>query len=270
MLEWFSRRQHRRGGPAGSVRRSTRSTVAALARQDAYGSIVKRERWTEQDLEGLPADEHDYFERKSGELFQDSQTLLGALAKAVSAFANSGGGHIVLGVRDDGTPDGVPPMRGSTATRDWLEQKVPYLVNYPLSDFRVHVVERSTPSRVPPDRQVIVIDVGDSALAPHQCDHDGEGARRHIYYHRRAGRSEPAPHFFLELLRQRLVSPVLEAELTDCEAWRGTRTPDGAVFVGSRAQFVVRNVGRVAAYNWGCPSAAGLRMPVRSACRLPG
>jgi hypothetical protein len=212
--------------------------------------VVKRERWTEQDLDALPSGEHDYFERKSGALFQDNQQLLGALAKAVSAFANSGGGHLLLGLRDDGTPDGVPPTRGSIATRDWLEQKVPHVVNYQLSDFRVHVVERSTPSRIPPGREVIVIDVGDSALAPHQCDHAGDDARRHVYYHRRAGRSEPAPHFYLELLRRRLVSPVLEAEPRACAAWRGGRQPDGSVFVGSRMRFVVRNVGRVAAHQW--------------------
>lgn len=214
-------------------------------------SAVKRERWTEADVDALPPGEHDYFERKSGLLFDDEAALLAKVAKAASAMANSGGGHILLGVEDAGTPDGVPPLhKGRTATRDWLEQVVPTLVNYPLADFRVHVVEpASESSRIPSGRQVIVIDVGDSALAPHQCMRSGRDAIQHVYYYRQAGRSVPAPHFYLELLRQRLVGPMLEASP------RGMRlvhlaAVDGEIFLILGVQFVVRNVGRVAAYKW--------------------
>jgi hypothetical protein len=41
----------------------------ALARQRPELNIVKRERWTEDDLDVLPAEEPDIFERKRGELF---------------------------------------------------------------------------------------------------------------------------------------------------------------------------------------------------------
>ena len=97
----------------------------------------------------LPAGEHDYFDRKSGALLT-SPTFQEDLAKALSAFSNSGGGHLLLGVRDDGTFDGVPsPFRGRTPTREWLEQIVPNLLSYPLEDFRVHEVEPSSPSAIP-------------------------------------------------------------------------------------------------------------------------
>ena len=99
-------------------------------------SSVKRERWTEEDIDALPLGEHEYFERKSGLLFEDTGRLLGTLAKAISALANSGGGHVVLGIDDAGTPDSVPPDRGRTAMREWLEQRILHLVDYPLSDFR--------------------------------------------------------------------------------------------------------------------------------------
>jgi hypothetical protein len=47
----------------------------------------------------LPAGEQDYFERKSGHLFDgDMGDLLGTIAKALSAFSNSGSGHLILGV----------------------------------------------------------------------------------------------------------------------------------------------------------------------------
>lgn len=227
----------------------TRGSASALQHQAVDLNVIKRERWTEADVDALPTGEHDYFERKSGQLFASTGDLLGKLAKTISALANSGGGHIVLGVDDSGVPDGVPTMVGNTSVRDWLEQKVPYLVDYPLADFRVHEVTPSSPSRIPPGRVVIVIDVGDSALAPHQCAHGGGDARKHTYYYRQAGRSEPAPHFYLELLRQRLVSPVLQAKLSELIPVKAASVDEGA-FLAMRLRFLIQNIGRVAAYKW--------------------
>src|SRR6266480_1931445 len=155
---------------------------------------MKRERWTEPDLLSLPSGENDRFDRKSGALLDDPASPR-TLAKALSAFANSGGGHLIIGVKDDGTIDGVPKIRrGRTSTKDWLEQIIPELVSHSLQDFRVHEVEADTPSVIPVDRVVIVIDVGDSMLAPHQ------DIFTKYYYHRSGGRSEPAPHHYLEML----------------------------------------------------------------------
>jgi len=209
--------------------------------------FVKREQWTEQEVQALPAGEHDYFDRKSGMLFDDPTTranLYDVLAKAVCAFANTGGGHLVLGVTDDGAFDGVEPIiSGSTTTRDWLEQKLPDLLDYRLSDFRVHIVVRAVPSAIPLSRDVIVVDIGDSALAPHQS------RRNNTYYYRSAGRSLPAPHFYLELLRQRLTNAALEFDIQSVEveaAW----SHEGSLILRVLAKFEVKNIGRIAAYKW--------------------
>jgi hypothetical protein len=145
----------------------TRSAANALQRQSFDMSFIKKERWIESEVDALPAGEHNYFERKSGALFADKGELLGKLAKTISAMANTGGGYIILGVDDAGVPDGVPQAEGRTPIKDWLEQQIPFLVDYALSDYRVHIVERSIPSRIPVDKEVVVIDVGDSPLAPH-------------------------------------------------------------------------------------------------------
>ncbi|WFU14422.1 ATP-binding protein [Bradyrhizobium sp. CB3481] len=208
-------------------------------------SFVKKTSWTEADVTNLPTGEHDYFERKAGALIEgDRNNLLDDLAKAASAFANSGGGHLVIGIRNDGSFDGVPHLiSGRETTRDWLEQKLPDLLDYRLNDFRVHVVERSDVSAIPDGRDVVVIDFGDSALAPHQ-------SRRHTsYFYRSAGRSVPAPHFYLELLRQRMTAPDLEASLTAIDAEAGWEH-NGELYVRLVLTFYVRNVGRVAAYKW--------------------
>lgn len=169
-------------------------------------SGVKKARWTDAEVLALPAGEHDYFDRKSGALLT-SPDFRKNTAKALAAFANSGGGHLLIGVRDDNSFDGVEPVRGRTPTREWLEQVIPSLLGYPLEDFRVHEVEFANPSAIPEGKVVLVVDVGDSALAPHQAQ------PQRTYFYREGGHSKPAPHFYLETLRNRLAKPALTFEL---------------------------------------------------------
>jgi hypothetical protein len=169
--------------------RSIRSVDYTLSRQREELNIVKRERWTEAELEDLPTEEPDVFDRKSGRLFEDQAKFLDSVAKALSAFANSGGGSLIIGMDDNGAPDGLPAAVGQAAMRDWIEQKIPHLLDYPISDFRVHTVIKSDPSRIPADKEVIVIDVGDSAAAPHQNKRDK------IYYRREGGAISPCSPF---------------------------------------------------------------------------
>jgi predicted HTH transcriptional regulator len=163
---------------------------------------TKRDSWTEDQILALPLGEPDAFDRKSGRLLS-KPNFEEDLGKALSAFANTGGGHLLLGVQDDGTFDGVPAMtkKGKTTTREWLEQKIPALLDRPLQDFKVHEVVPSSPSSIPAGKVVIVIDVGDSNLAPHQ------NVSNHIYYFRVGGHSKPAPHFYLDILWNRLTFP---------------------------------------------------------------
>jgi hypothetical protein len=203
---------------------------------------LKRERWAEAEIEDLPAGEHDYFDRKSGLLFEKTH-FEDVVAKALCAFANSGGGHLILGVDDRGIPDRLPRLKGRTPMRESLEQKIPRLIDFPLQDFRVHEVERAPESKIPPDRGVFVVDVGDSALAPHQSAID------HVHYYRLGGHSIPAPTFYLELLRQRLTAPRLGFELTKVEIVNSQGLP-GLWWITLRLTFLISNYGRVAAYRW--------------------
>lgn len=128
-----------------------------------------------------------------------SPSCRSTLAKSLSAFANSGGGTLILGAEDDGTITGVDPVhRGRTRTRDWLEQLIPSLLQPALTRF--NVCELPTGRGKP----VVIIEISDSPTAPHQSSQD------HHYYCRQGGRSVPAEHFFLELLRERRQSPILD------------------------------------------------------------
>ncbi len=129
-----------RANPKSRPTRSLRSTQMvdyALARQRPELNIVKREKWTEADLAELPAEEPDVFDRKSGELFANQGNFLDAVAKALSAFANSRGGSLILGVKDDGTPDGIPPLVGQTAMRIGSSRRYPTcsIIHWRISAF---------------------------------------------------------------------------------------------------------------------------------------
>jgi Putative DNA-binding domain len=126
-----TKRVHRARRP-----RSTRLGQYVIDRQSEGLNLVKREKWIESELDDLPAEEPENFDRKAGRLFDDKDAFLTSVAKALSAFANSGGGSLILGVHDDGTPDGLPSAVGRAKMRDWIEQKIPNLLDYPLSDFR--------------------------------------------------------------------------------------------------------------------------------------
>lgn len=90
-----------------TMRYRAASSVITITRQDKTIDFVKKQRWTEADIAALPDGEHDYFDRKSGRMLSDPN-FEKDMAKALCAFANSGGGYFILGVEDDGTFDGVP------------------------------------------------------------------------------------------------------------------------------------------------------------------
>lgn len=165
----------------------------------------------------LPKGEHNFFERKGGDFLSDSD-FRADFAKALSAFANSGGGYIIIGQEDDGTITGVDRIysgKKGTSTHsnnEWLEDIIPNLLNYPLRDFRVHPVTIST---LPSQKIVIVIDIGDSKLAPHQTNVKKQKKEIDSYYQRFGSRSVPAEHHNLSLLFGRSRFPSKEV----AESW---------------------------------------------------
>ncbi len=147
-------------------------------------------------------------------------------------------------MKDNGTIDGVPScFSGSTRTGEWLEQKLPDLLDYRLVDFRVHAVAPATHSAIPAGREIVVIDIGDSTLAPHQSRRETQ------YYYRSGSHSLPAPHFYLELLRQRLTNASLDFSLRSVNA-ESAWLHEGAIILRIDADFIIENTGRIAAYKW--------------------
>jgi hypothetical protein len=159
---------------------------------------------TDDLLQVMPESETAEWEFKSAEIFE--RTKFGEfkkqkLGKIVSSFANSGGGYLVLGKRDD-TPlfDAVPDLEGRTRLEDHLSLVIAQCVTPHYHNFQLFRVPISGSA----NGSIMVVRFEDSSLAPHQSIADTN------YFYRLPGHCVPAPHFYLESLRNRFTKAVVE------------------------------------------------------------
>src|SRR5688500_14888472 len=118
-----------------------------------------RSTWTLADVEQLKGQEESMrLEFKAGSLFEKPQsTWVADLSREVSAFANTEGGEIILGLTEE--KRGKPRVAGDvdgvtgTLTREHLQRLIEGNVYPYLSGLRVHRM----PMPVEPDRAVFVV-----------------------------------------------------------------------------------------------------------------
>lgn len=176
--------------------------------------------WDEEYLLNLPVGEFDWLEIKGRRGLDltlnnvNERDVRQNLSKAISAFANSGGGILVLGLSDpqrswqvdDG---GIDLAVKGSSTREWLEDIIPTLVDLPLSSFNVYMVDDSTinNSQIASDRGVFIIEIFDSKQAPHQ-------ANDNKYYARVGGKSRPIGHRLVADIFGRRQYPKIQLEFS--------------------------------------------------------
>ena len=164
--------------------------------------------WTLTRLGELGPDEHDFQEFKGSAWLWDGKAVAGwfhsALSKQVSAFANSAGGRLFIGIDDNGLPDGgVPVNIKPGGTRSWLEDVIRDAVAPSLGRYNVFEVHGGPDQpEIGPGRAVYVIELPPSGEAPHQ-------ALDHRYYLRIAGKSQPMGHVHVQDVLRRTRSPIL-------------------------------------------------------------
>lgn len=143
------------------------------------------------------------------------------IASEVSAFANSGGGRIVLGIKETSRDERIegqskkrkvysyeidrwPESQNNQKMVDYLNGIVSTCVVPHLHEFQVHPIAPSIPGEEP----VFVVDIGDSIHAPHQTNVNDQFR----YYYRTGDKSKEAPHHFLEAKRNRVTKALLDVE----------------------------------------------------------
>src|SRR5260370_1261566 len=156
----------------------------------------------DRDLAALPSSEDDRHEYKSSAT-RDSE-LADKIARAASAFWNSGGGLVVAGVNGHGQPDGGVALNvGRQSRRDWIDQAVSRVA--PGAHYVVQGIEdKGAGHSIAAGSAVFLIGFSESEIGPHM-------APDNRYYIRAGAHTVPASHFIVEAIHARrgLRTPVL-------------------------------------------------------------
>src|SRR5262249_45821219 len=127
---------------------------------------------------------------------------------------------------------------GRQPMKDFLATIVEQSVEYPIRHFRVHRIPFSNDR----EQSLFVVAIDDSPAAPHQAKDE------RVYYYRIDGHSKPAPHFHIELLRNRLTRTVLEIKEI---GYRVQSVDREAGQLHVNLNVVVENVSLQSATTWG-------------------
>jgi hypothetical protein len=158
--------------------------------------------WDLDKLAELPPVENERLEYKSSRVsFNDLRIKISV---AASAFWNTGGGVLVVGVDDNGKVDGgIPILVGNEKLEDWVDKAVG--ATKPAGPYKTKLLQGSDSSfGIEEGKSVLVIGFGESAYIPHM-------AKDHKYYIRAGAHSVPTGHYLVEALRARraVQSPML-------------------------------------------------------------
>jgi hypothetical protein len=153
------------------------------------------------DLSNLPSREDDRLEFKSSLIgFTDLQKRI---ERAASAFWNTGGGTLIVGVNDCGKSDGgIPVLKGNQPIRAWVDLIIEGVK--PTGKYDVRLWEHGSTGSINPDHCVLGIEFAESRDLPHM-------APDHNYYIRAGEHTHSASHYIVEALwaRRRSIRPVL-------------------------------------------------------------
>lgn len=171
------------------------------------------EHWTEDDLLDIPDSETDEYEFKSS-LIRESVSYRSELQhkihKTASAFWNTGGGVLFVGIDDNGKIDGgIPALMGKQKVRDWVDAVLRGVM--PVGPYTVRTIKpENEESHIDEGCRVLVIAFGESFDLPHM-------APDNRYYVRAGAHSNPANHYLVEAIRARrgLRRPLLRAMLRE-------------------------------------------------------
>jgi hypothetical protein len=207
--------------------------------------------WTREYVLSLLPQEFDWLDFKRSDWFTLDADCLDKLSRYLSAWANYEGGYLIVGIDAESgqlkADNGVDFVQKG-GLKEWLEDKLPLLVEEPLGRIGVATI----PDGQNPNRGIIVLHVPASDRAPHQ-------ARDHKFYTRVGSKLQPLPkRAILDVLnrqkhprvRSTVLINLLEPDLNEGSALVWTATNESDVFcryVGADIHIPIR-VGRTFLY----------------------
>lgn len=165
--------------------------------------FINKSEYTEKDLRNLietQAEESTYLDFKAAGALDKTNDKRAEIAKDVSAFANSDGGIIVYGIKEENhVANGFSFIDGNEYTKEWLERVINDGIQRRISEVQIF------PIRVNGDikQTVYVVKIPRSENAPHMC------VKRHIYYRRYNFESVPMEDYEIRDLYNRTIIPKL-------------------------------------------------------------
>ncbi|UFH54020.1 helix-turn-helix domain-containing protein [Spirosoma sp. KNUC1025] len=149
-------------------------------------------------IDQLPQDEDDYYEYKSS-LTPDDK-LKDKLQKAVSGFANSGGGFFIAGINDKtGEVDGGISLQiGRQSRRDWVDIVVSQIEPKPKYSVKL-LDDVDGRGFLKEAHAVLIVAIEESTIGPHM-------AADNRYYIRNGAHTVPARHYIVEAIRAKRFS----------------------------------------------------------------
>ena len=167
--------------------------------------------WYLTYVSGFPVGEFDWLDFKDSRWLDLTPKCLDKLSEYVSAFANYGGGYLVIGIRDPKpghaieTDEGVP-LDIKNDLKSWLEDIIPNLTDPPVQRLNVHLVSDPTTQSPVAGHVLVVVHIQPSDAAPHQ-------ARDRKYYTRIGTKLSAVGHqAVLDILNRRR-NPTVRTEV---------------------------------------------------------
>jgi predicted HTH transcriptional regulator len=161
--------------------------------------------WEEGDLLALiqgKIQESVRLDYKDSRSLQRTDARKKEISKDVSAFANSAGGVLVYGIREDeqghfpeAIDDGVDP---NEITKEWIDQVIASTIQRRIDDVRIKQIALTATRS---GRVAYVVSVPQSPRAPHQ-------ANDHKFYKRFEFQSVPMEEYEIRDVARRLQVPI--------------------------------------------------------------
>jgi hypothetical protein len=146
--------------------------------------------WTIDDINNLQKEEDDSLEFKSGHT--ETKELGNKISKAASAFSNTGGGLLIIGIDDRGNIDGISKTVGKQPIRDWIDKIIQIEPKIKYEIIILSLYENAAPEQT--DKCIVTMQFERSPTAPHMA-YDNK------YYIRAGAHSVPASHYIVEAIR---------------------------------------------------------------------